>query len=209
VLHSFTGGADGGYPLAGLIRDSAGNLYGTTQSAGISGAGVVFKLDTTGAETVLYGFTGGADGAYPVAGLLRDSAGNLYGTASGGGASGQGVVFQVDTTGTETVLYNFHRRHGRGRPPGWSEPGLGRQSLWHYLLRRQPPNFFGRRSSLHAQTLTARKTCGRLVVARVAGIWDSAFPTVPADPVRSIKDGVPRGIRTPVTAVKGRCPRPG
>ena len=102
MLHSFSGGTDGGYPIAGLIRESAGNLYGTTQSAGISAAGVVFKLDTTGTETVLYSFTGGADGAYPVAGLIRDSAGNLYGTASDGGASRQGVVFKVDTTGTET-----------------------------------------------------------------------------------------------------------
>jgi uncharacterized repeat protein (TIGR03803 family) len=120
VLHSFSGGTDGGYPIAGLIRDSAGNLYGTTQSAGISAAGVVFKLDTTGTETVLYSFTGGTDGAYPVAGLIRDSAGNLYGTASDGGASRQGVVFKVDTTGTETVLYNFTG----GEDGGLSEAGL-------------------------------------------------------------------------------------
>ena len=107
VLHSFTGGADGGYPVASLIRDSAGNLYGTTVYGCVLRAGVVFKLDTAGTETVLYGFKGGADGAYPLAGLIRDSAGNLYGTTSGGGVSGQGVVFKVDTTGTETVLYNF------------------------------------------------------------------------------------------------------
>jgi uncharacterized repeat protein (TIGR03803 family) len=116
VLHSFTGSADGGYPLAGLIRDSAGNLYGTTQSAGIGLAGVVFKVDTAGTETVLYAFTGGADGAYPLGGLVRDSAGNLYGTASGGGASSQGAVFKVDTTGTETVLYSFTGGEDGGYP---------------------------------------------------------------------------------------------
>jgi uncharacterized repeat protein (TIGR03803 family) len=106
VLHSFTGGADGGTPYAGLTRDSAGNLYGTTSGGGASGAGVVFKLDTTGTETVLHNFTGG-DGAKPSAGLIRDSAGNFYGTTVFGGASNWGVVFKLDTTGTETVLHSF------------------------------------------------------------------------------------------------------
>jgi uncharacterized repeat protein (TIGR03803 family) len=90
VLHSFTGGADGGTPYAGLTRDSAGNLYGTTSGGGASGAGVVFKLDTTGTETVLHNFTGG-DEAKPSAGLIRDSAGNFYGTTVFGGASNWGV----------------------------------------------------------------------------------------------------------------------
>jgi uncharacterized repeat protein (TIGR03803 family) len=107
VLYSFTGGADGGHPEAGLIRDPAGNLYGATRWGGAFGCGVVFKLDTAGTETVLYSFTGRADGAYPVAGLIQDSAGNLYGTTYEGGASGLGVVFKLDTTGTETVLHTF------------------------------------------------------------------------------------------------------
>jgi uncharacterized repeat protein (TIGR03803 family) len=107
VLHSFTGGVDGAYPEAGLVRDSAGNLYGTTEGGGAYGAGVVFKLDKTGAESLLYSFTGGADGANPWAGLVRDSAGNLYGTTEAGGADNDGVVFKLDTTGTETVLYSF------------------------------------------------------------------------------------------------------
>ena len=77
------------------VRDSAGNLYGTTAYGGTYGGGVVFKVDTTGAETVLYSFTGGADGANPYAGLLRDSAGNLYGTTTAGGAYGGGVVFKI------------------------------------------------------------------------------------------------------------------
>jgi uncharacterized repeat protein (TIGR03803 family) len=107
VLYTFTGGADGAYPN-GVIRDSAGNLYGTTTNGGgASGAGVVFKVDTSGHETVLYSFTGGNDGGNSSAGVIRDSQGNLYGTTSGGGASGAGVVFKVDTSGHETVLYSF------------------------------------------------------------------------------------------------------
>ena len=83
---------------AGLLRDSAGNLYGTTFSGGTS-HGVVFKLDATGAETVLYTFKGQADGGAPAAGLIRDPAGSFYGTASRGGLNGvrfgNGVVFKL------------------------------------------------------------------------------------------------------------------
>jgi uncharacterized repeat protein (TIGR03803 family) len=118
VLYSFTGGADGGTPGAGVIRDSAGNLYGTTIYGGKincgvgSGCGVVFKLDTSGQETVLYRFSGGSDGSYPHAGVVRDSAGNLYGTAFDGGTVEAGVVYKVDTTGHETVLYQFQGADG-------------------------------------------------------------------------------------------------
>ena len=108
VLHAFTGGADGGGPESGpLVRDKAGNLYGTTQQ------GTVFKMAPpaspggTWTETVLYTFTGGADGWNPLAGLVRDDAGNLYGAAANGGSQGAGVVFKVDPAGKETVLYNF------------------------------------------------------------------------------------------------------
>ena len=107
VLYSFKGAPDGALPVAGLVRDSAGNLYGTTYQGGASDAGVVFKVDPTRQETVLYSFTGGADGSAPFAGVIRDSAGNLYGTANGGGAFGAGVVFKVDASGEETVLYSF------------------------------------------------------------------------------------------------------
>jgi uncharacterized repeat protein (TIGR03803 family) len=78
-----------------LIRDAAGDLYGTTFQGGASAYGTVFQLDATGKETVLYSFTGGADGAYPYAGLVRDAAGNLYGTTSAGGAFGGGTVFKL------------------------------------------------------------------------------------------------------------------
>lgn len=120
VLHSFcpVGGAnctDGYEPIAGLIRDAAGNLYGTTYSGGAAGGGTVFKVDTTGNETVLYSFCSLAnctDGYELAAGLIQDAAGNLYGTTVSGGSpaastSGAGTVFKLDPTGQETVLYSF------------------------------------------------------------------------------------------------------
>jgi uncharacterized repeat protein (TIGR03803 family) len=115
VLYSFPGGADGANPKAGVIRDSAGNLYGTAVnfgqlSGGRQGDGVVFELDAAGNYAVLYTFAGGADGGSPFAGVVRDAAGNLYGTTYMGGSGcgvGCGVVYKVDTAGLETVLYSF------------------------------------------------------------------------------------------------------
>jgi uncharacterized repeat protein (TIGR03803 family) len=109
VLHSFVGAPnDGTYPLAGLIADSSGNLYGTTEEGGASDRGTVFKLDTFGTLTVLHSFTGGAgDGALPLAGLIADSSGNLYGTTGQGGTSNRGTVFKLDTSGTLTLLHSF------------------------------------------------------------------------------------------------------
>lgn len=122
--YDFSGGADGGYPFAGVIRDTAGNLYGTTLLGGNlsggyggdcagGGCGVVFKVDPTGAETVLYAFKGEADGGMPYGGLVRDSAGNLYGMAHVGGnpafcfGSGCGVAFKLSPIGLFTVLHKF------------------------------------------------------------------------------------------------------
>jgi len=116
VLYSFTGGVDGGNPQSPLIRDSAGNLYGTTRVGGASNQGVVYKLDATGHEMVLYSFTGGADGAHPYAGLILDSAGNLYGTTYRGGPANAGVVYKVDVAGFETVLYAFTGSADGGNP---------------------------------------------------------------------------------------------
>jgi uncharacterized repeat protein (TIGR03803 family) len=115
VLYSFTGPPDGEWPKSALVRDSAGNLYGTTEYGGANGYGTVFKVATTGKETVLYSFcsqSGCVDGSYPYSGLVRDSAGNLYGTTVDGGAKGYGTVFKVATTGKETVLYSFCSQSG-------------------------------------------------------------------------------------------------
>jgi len=121
VLHSFTG-ADGFIPMGALVFDAAGNLYGTTKGGGASpncqggtrGCGTVFELspnlDGSWTESVLYSFTNAADGALPLAGVILDTAGNLYGTASSGGASQSGVVFKLTNGGgswTESTLYAF------------------------------------------------------------------------------------------------------
>jgi uncharacterized repeat protein (TIGR03803 family) len=110
VLYSFKGGSDGIYPSGSLLRDSAGNFYGTTYQGGIvnaNGYGTVFKLAPDGTETVLYAFAGVPnDGANPNAGLIEDKQGNLYGTAEAAG-SGAGIVFKVAPNGAETVLYFF------------------------------------------------------------------------------------------------------
>jgi uncharacterized repeat protein (TIGR03803 family) len=114
VVYAFTGSPDGANPVAGLIFDQAGNLYGTTAFGGnLScgevgfGCGTVFKVDQTGILTVLHTFSGGADGASPYAGLVRDTAGNLYGTTYLGGRRNGGTVFKVDKNGNETVLQRF------------------------------------------------------------------------------------------------------
>lgn len=116
VFHSFTGNGDGGQPIAGLVADKAGNLYGTAYYGGTAGYGVVFKLDTHGAETVLHNFTGTPDGAYPYAGLIRGANGNLYGTTRYGGKFGWGTVFRVNASGKEKVLYNFSGGIDGGNP---------------------------------------------------------------------------------------------
>jgi len=117
VLYSFAGGTDGASPFGSLVRDSAGNLYGTTYYGGASGMGAVFELDNTGHETVLYSFAGGPDGVYPAAGLVRDAKGNLYGTTfNGGGRGNEGVVFKVSKVGKETVLYRFAANRDGANP---------------------------------------------------------------------------------------------
>src|SRR5271166_4440240 len=106
---------DGGWPKAGVTRDASGNLYGTTFYGGLgtgcdiiyNGCGVVFKLDTSGTETVLHSFSGASDGWNPTARLVLDSAGDLYGTTGFGGAYGYGTVFKVDTAGNETIVHSF------------------------------------------------------------------------------------------------------
>jgi uncharacterized repeat protein (TIGR03803 family) len=111
--------SDGAHPDGVLIMDGQGTLYGTTFYGGAFSGGTVFKLDpATGVETVLYSFAGGSDGQGPLGGVLLDSAGNLFGTTLHGGGStfsgcaangyvGCGTVFELNTTGKETVLYSF------------------------------------------------------------------------------------------------------
>ena len=119
VLYSFTGYPnDGQSSSAGLIRDSAGNLYGTTMAGGTNGAGVVFKFVPNGPETVLHSFAGYPnDGASPAAGLVADKNGNLYGTTSSGGANNYGAVFELSPGGTVTLLHSFAKYPSDGSNP--------------------------------------------------------------------------------------------
>ncbi|MGB8031359.1 MAG: choice-of-anchor tandem repeat GloVer-containing protein [Terracidiphilus sp.] len=130
ILYSFGASAtDGQNPAAGLIVDSAGNLYGTTIAGGANidetagkgeDDGAVFKISPGAAgtytETILYSF-----GASPEAGLIMDSDGNLYGTTRDGGANGKGTVFKISAAGTETILYSFGASATDGQNP---EAGL-------------------------------------------------------------------------------------
>jgi uncharacterized repeat protein (TIGR03803 family) len=135
VLYSFRGLSDGGEPIASLVIDPNGNLYGTAFSGGHytrgcrGGCGVVFKLrqspDGTWQEHVLYSFGDTAfDGLFPVGSLVRDRHGNLYGVTRGGGVpsscsrTGCGIVFKVDPAGNETVLHSFVGRPTDGAVPG-------------------------------------------------------------------------------------------
>jgi uncharacterized repeat protein (TIGR03803 family) len=118
VLHSFKGGTDGANPYASVTPDSAGNLYGTTYQGGRANAGVAYKIDASGQETVLYAFTGGAEGANPYAGVTLDSEGNLYGTTVNGGSANAGVVYEVSPSGQETVLLNFNGKEKGANPHG-------------------------------------------------------------------------------------------
>jgi uncharacterized repeat protein (TIGR03803 family) len=119
VLYEFKGGADGSEPLSDLTLDAAGNLYGTTSrggtgTCGVEPCGTVFALMRTTSgweEKVLYNFTGGADGGWPVGGVIFDTSGNLYGTASIGGPQDAGTVFQLTPTShggwKERTIYTF------------------------------------------------------------------------------------------------------
>ncbi len=110
------GSHDGFRPSGALIADKDGNLYGVTIGGGVSGVGTVFKLTPGGQETILHSFAGDHDGSQPIAGLLMDEVGNLYGTTSLGGDSNAGTVFRIAPNGTETVLYAF-KGGSDGRAP--------------------------------------------------------------------------------------------
>ncbi len=140
ILHTFSGAPDGAGPQGGLVRDAQGNLYGVTQSGGTgtasncisSSCGTVFKIDSSGAETILYNFPGGTDGANPgQETLVMDAQSNLFGTTLNGGeteagSGGAGIVFKMDSAGDETVLFRFAA--GLGGGPG----------------RRRDPRFAGK-----------------------------------------------------------------
>lgn len=126
VLYNFGGvNTDGDHPETGLLKDKAGNLYGTTSFGGPGGAGTVFRLTPTGTETTLLSFTNKSDGGYPFAALIQDKAGNLYGTTYEGGVSNDGVVFKLAPDGTETILHAFNGQDGQYLYGGVTIDGKG------------------------------------------------------------------------------------
>ena len=126
VVHAFMGGADGASPYAGVIRDAAGNLYGTAWEGGdlpCGDCGTVFMVDAGGNFLTLHSFAGPpTDGSNPSGPLTRDAAGNLYGTTESGGSgahpAGYGTVFKLDAAGNETVLHHFTGGEGGFDPRG-------------------------------------------------------------------------------------------
>ena len=115
TLFAFNG-TDGAEPFQSNLLDIGGTLYGTTGYGGTYNAGTIFKLDSTGKETVIYSFTGGTDGNLPSSGLTVDSKGNAYGTTFYGGdlncelittTPGCGVVYKLTSTGKFSVVYAF------------------------------------------------------------------------------------------------------
>ena len=115
VLYKFTDGQQRLFTTGKLVLDSHGNLYGVDQTGGASGNGSIFRLTASGVFTVLYSFTGKADGAFPN-GVITDGRGNFYGTTNMGGASGQGTVFEFAPDRGVKVLYSFTGGSDGGEP---------------------------------------------------------------------------------------------
>jgi len=139
TLYEFQAGSDGASPGGGVIRDGAGNIYGTTgggggSGCGGSGCGTVFKLAPDGTESVLYAFQGGADGAGPI-GIIRDTGSNFYGATAGGGncpshQNDCGTIYTLAPDGTKTLLYDF-----QGGNDGWLP--------WNALIMDKEGNLYG------------------------------------------------------------------
>jgi uncharacterized repeat protein (TIGR03803 family) len=138
ILYSFTGGNDGARPEAGLVQGSDGNFYGTAFLGGSGGPdgteGTVFKINTNGALTNLYSFTGYNDGGQPEAGLVQGSDGNFYGTTLKGGTNYQGTVFKISTNRALTSLYSFTDGNDGAQP-------------YAGLVQGSDGNFYGTTSS--------------------------------------------------------------
>jgi uncharacterized repeat protein (TIGR03803 family) len=165
ILYSFTGGTDGGYPYAGVVRDAKGNLYGTTAYGGVANCGTVFEVTPAGQEQVLHSFSG-ADGAYPWAGLLMDAKGNLYGTTTFGGALNYGAVFELTSTREYKLLHSFSAKDGA--------------SPYGALIRDAEGNLYGTTAfggSLHHGTVFRITPNRKLnVLYNFAGGTDGASP---------------------------------
>jgi uncharacterized repeat protein (TIGR03803 family) len=130
VAYSFKGGIDGAHPATSDLIFGKGGLFGTTTDGGTAGLGTVFQLVNQSGrwkERVLYSFPGGVNGGNPYAGLVHDSAGNLYGTTASGVFGAGGVVFELAKANgvwTESVLYTFDNP-GNGSYAGLAQDSAG------------------------------------------------------------------------------------
>jgi uncharacterized repeat protein (TIGR03803 family) len=115
-LYSFTNGVDGASPECQLFQGTDGNFYGTTSDGGSYSNGTVFQISMTGALTSLYSFTGGADGATPLAGLVEGTNQNFFGTTVAGGTYLLGGLFEITSAGALTPLYSFIGVHDGANP---------------------------------------------------------------------------------------------
>ncbi len=124
ILHAF---AQRAWPHAGVIRDSAGTLYGTTHGGGAFGWGMVYKLEASGEFTSLHSFNYNdlSDGGGSYAGVIRDSAGTLYGTTPLGGAGCCGAVYKLEASGEFTLLHSFNYSDGRSPSAGVIQDSAG------------------------------------------------------------------------------------
>jgi uncharacterized repeat protein (TIGR03803 family) len=179
TIYTFTGRSDGANPQGGLIFDATGNLYGSTQKGGSAcpgtGCGTVFELSPSGGgwtKSLLYNFNGGAaDGEYPVAALVFDSKGNLYGTTLGGGVNGGnncgigcGGVFELSPASAgwkESMLYFFTEKHGDGAIP------------YGALVVDAAGNLYGTTSTGGQQSEACGIGCGTVFeISPVGGGWN-------------------------------------
>jgi uncharacterized repeat protein (TIGR03803 family) len=118
VVYNFGSSAtDGATSNGDLVEDADGNFYGTTIGGG-TGFGTIFKIDSSGVESVLYSFSGGTDGTSPYTGVIRDSEGNLYGTTSRGGDATCmcGTIFKLNAGNVLTTLHRFQDVHDGANP---------------------------------------------------------------------------------------------
>ena len=112
VLHEFNGQSDGALPEGALLQDAAGNFFGTTFAGGAIGEGTVYKIDSRGAESVLFSFDAFVSGSSPASALIQDQSGNLIGTADGG-PGGAGIIYKISQQGDQRLLFSFQGGTGR------------------------------------------------------------------------------------------------
>jgi uncharacterized repeat protein (TIGR03803 family) len=186
LLHTFAGPPnDGANPVAGLVQDAVGNLYGTTQqggktggacaNSGLNGCGTIFKLDPSGKETILYLFTGGADGEFPSAGLVLDGAGNLYGTTTAGGVIstacgiGCGTIFKLTPAGAFSVLHSPGSSGGLVMDAVGNLYGSTTEGIFKLALNNGTYSFTVLNASVASQATLALDSFGNLYGTRTYG----------------------------------------